>query len=119
MKDIEIFEYSGNGYKGIVNFESWRIAIANYAERFDKKNIKSLSRHLLTDEAFILLNGSATLGIGEECAEVPMEPYKIYNVKKGAWHAIWMSEDAKVLIVENDNTNETNTEYMDIDRKAR
>ena len=36
---------------------------------------------------------------------------KIYNVKKASWHALSMSKDAKVLIVENDDTTRENSEY--------
>ena len=46
-----------------------------------------------------------------EIKYVPLEKGRIYNVKKGAWHNILMSKDAKVLIVENHNTAIENTEY--------
>lgn len=39
-----------------------------------------------------------------------MEPYKVYNVKKGLWHHIVVSEDASVLIVENCDTTDENSE---------
>lgn len=44
----------------------------------------------------------------------PMELGKLYNVKQNAWHTIFMSEDANVLIVENRDTNEENSEYFTI-----
>ena len=37
----------------------------------------------------------------------------LYIVKKNAWHNIMVSEDAKVLIVENADTCRENTEYME------
>lgn len=43
-----------------------------------------------------------------------METGKIYNVKKGVWHQIFVSRDAKVLIVENHNTAAENSEYMQV-----
>ena len=44
----------------------------------------------------------------------PMQLGKLYNVKQNAWHTIFMSEDANVLIVENRDTNEENSEYYTI-----
>lgn len=114
---LEIFENNAEGYEPTMNYEAWRVAIANYAERFDKNKYVRLERHLLTDEVFVLLEGSSELAMGDmtdgnmEIKYVPLEKGKIYNVKKGAWHNILMSEDAKVLIVENHNTAIENTEY--------
>ena len=109
--DIEIFEYNGVGYDKTMNYGEWRVAIANYGERFDKDKYNYLERHLLTDEVFVLLNGKAMLVTGKEFTETHLENGKIYNVKKGAWHALCMNGDAKVLIVENHNTSRENTEY--------
>lgn len=111
MKDIEIFEYNGVGYDPTMNFGAWRVALANYCEKFDKNTYTYLERHMLTDEVFVLLWGEATLITGKEFTETPMEAGKIYNVKKGAWHALSMSKDAKVLIVENHDTTRENSEY--------
>ena len=118
--DLEIFGYDGEGYERTMNYESWRVAFANYAERFDKNKFERVERHLLTDEVFVLLEGSAELAMGTlsengmELDFVSLEKGKLYNVKKGAWHNILMSEDAKVLIVENHNTALENTEYYSI-----
>lgn len=110
-KDIEVFGYEGEGYEPTMNSESWRVAFANYAERFDKEKFERLERHLLTDEVFVLISGGAELVIGKEMKRIPLENGKIYNVKKGAWHNILIEKDAKVLIVENHNTGLDNTEY--------
>ena len=110
---IEIFEYTGEGYEKTMHYEAWRVAFLNYAERFDK--IMYLERHLLTDEVFVLLTGKAKLIIGEDKQEYRMEPNKIYNVKRAVWHAVKVSEDAKLLIVENHNTATENNEYIHFD----
>ncbi|MBO5203985.1 MAG: hypothetical protein J6B72_05180 [Clostridia bacterium] len=111
MKDIEIFEYDGAGYNRTMSFESWRVAIANFGEHFDRERYNYLERHTLTDEVFVLLSGRAALVTGKEFCETPLLPHKVYNVKKGAWHALLMEKDAKVLIVENHNTSPQNSEY--------
>lgn len=41
--------------------------------------------------------------------KIPMEKHKGYNVKKGVWHTHTLSEDAEVLIVENQNTSNLNS----------
>ncbi len=109
---LEVYEYFGDGYERTMNFESWRVAFLHHEERFDI--ITKLEKHILTDEVFVLLKGTATLILGEELIKQPMEQCKIYNVKKGVWHAIKVSKDAKVLIVENHNTSLDNTFYLDI-----
>jgi len=114
MKGLDVIRYEGEGYKPMVDFESWRVAYIRYAQRFDRANIKRLERHLLTDEIFVLLKGTATLIMGEEMEECPMDPGVICNVRKGVWHGIYVSRDALVLIVENANTGIANTEYREI-----
>lgn len=112
MKGLEILEYNGEGYQPVTAFEQWRVAIDNYAEYNDKDNLGKLERHMCTDEVFVLLEGKATLVIGLEKEACKMEKGKIYNVKKGVWHTVALSRDAKVLIVENDDTTEENSEYI-------
>ncbi len=112
MEGIEILHTMDEGYKPQVHFEAWRVAILRYADLFDRDKLVRLERHHLTDEVFVLLEGEATLIIGENCEECPMEANKIYNVKKDVWHNIVVSRDARVLIVENDNTGRDNTEYL-------
>ncbi len=111
MNDVEILSYDGTGYDRTMHYGAWRVAIANYAEHFDKEKYRYLERHLLTDEVFVLLSGSATLVTGKEFLETPLLPDKIYNVKKGAWHALLLEKGSKVLIVENHDTGRENSEF--------
>lgn len=114
MPGIEIMEYKGEGYSPLVRYDSWRVAIANYAERFSERKNIYLERHLETDEVFVLLKGSCILLIGENIERIQLELCKTYNVKKGTWHNMFLSKDASVMIIENDNTCKENTEYMEI-----
>lgn len=111
MNDIEIFEYDGEGYDRTMHYGAWRVALANFGPHFDRDRYDYLERHLLTDEVFVLLAGSASLVTGMEFTETPLAPGKIYNVKKGSWHALLMERDAKILIVENHDTTKENSEY--------
>lgn len=117
-KELEIYEHTGLGYEPTMHYEQWRVAIANFGDGFDRKKFCKIERHLLTDEVFVLLFGKATLIIGKDLRKVEMESGKIYNVKAGIWHAAWMENDAKLLIVENHNTCKENTEYLSVQENA-
>ncbi len=107
---MDIKDFCGEGYAPVVAYNGWRVAIANYCQRLREENIIRVERHLKTDEVFLLLSGEAVLHIGKELKRYPMEPGKIYNVKRGEWHCITMKPGAKVAIVENDDTSSENTE---------
>lgn len=104
---MKVFCYNGDEFSEIMRFEGWKLGILRYGPRF--KEFNALERHLLTDEAFVLLDGAATLyedGI-EPCI---MEKCKVYCIEKGMWHHITLSPDACVLVIENSNTTKENTE---------
>ncbi len=113
--DIEIREYNGEGYKPVIDYESWRVAILNYIDELEVPNILKMQKHNLSDEVFVLLKGNFTLftaGSGEEIGKITatrLEPYKMYNVKAGVWHTHTLDEGASVLIVENQNTCDDNS----------
>ena len=109
---LEIIENNGERFNIAMSYGDWRVAYLNYAESHKEGNIEFLEKHLETDEVFVLMSGKATLLIGKECARIEMEPCKVYNVKKGVWHNIILSEDAKILLVENKDTSKENSEYL-------
>ena len=112
MEELLVLDYEGKGYFSHFKYGTWRIAYLNYAPMFTKEGITYLERHNETDEVFVLLEGTASLFMGEKDVETPMEKFRSYIVKKGAWHNIVVSEDAKVLIVENADTGKSNSEYL-------
>ena len=109
MEELKIDSYDGVGYRPVHDFGAWRVALLNHGPRFDTATMQDLERHTETDEVFVLLSGKAELIIGEKMQHVPMENGKVYTVLKGVWHGISVSEDAKVLIVENADTTKENT----------
>lgn len=122
---LEIKEYTDEGYKPLVDYGDWRVAILRYIDELIPDRIAYLERHLETDEVFVLLAGQGVLFFGGNgarleplCSQV-MEPGKLYNVKKNAWHNIVLSRDATVLLVENRNTAEVNTEYWTLQPEHR
>ncbi len=115
MDGVEVLCYEGSDYQPVMSFKSWRVAFLNYGETQDENIAARAERHLLTDEVFVLLKGSAQLLIGKDKKRLPMELCKVYNVKQGVWHCVNMSRDAKILIIEEDNTSADNSEYSEID----
>ena len=109
---IDIYSPDKDGYEVKHTFGAWRVAYLRYAERFDR--ITYLERHLETDEIFVLLQGKAVLLHGVNIEKTQMELNKIYNIPKGVWHNIKVSKDALILIVENEDTSKSNSEYMQI-----
>lgn len=113
--DIDIREYTEPGYSPVIDYESWRVAILNDIDELEVPNLKTMQKHTLSDEVFVLLKGRCTLftgGNGEEIGEVKatkLEPYKLYNVKKGVWHTHTLTPDSSVLIVENRDTCDDNS----------
>ncbi|MBC8503245.1 MAG: hypothetical protein H8D34_00165 [Chloroflexi bacterium] len=115
---LEITEWIGEGYHPCVDFGEWRVAILRYISELAPENIQTMERHNETDEVFVLLHGRCVLFIGEGESEiagvypVEMQPHKLYNVKKGVYHTHTLSQDAIVLVVENRNTGEMNSDCI-------
>lgn len=103
---MEIYGFEGEDFKTLMQFEGWKIGFLRYSDRFS--DFKVLERHNQTDEAFVLLEGMATLY--EDKTATVMEKCKVYNIPKGVWHHIVVSEDATVMVVENSNTSKENTD---------
>jgi len=116
VKDlVEIFQFQNEGYLPIVDFENWRVAVLKFCEELCVSNLETMQKHDQTDEVFVLISGACMLftgGDGEYPSEVEavrMHPCEIYNVKKGVWHTHTLDKDAAVLIVENQNTGDSNS----------
>lgn len=112
---IEVSEYVEEGYKPVVDYKTWRVAVLNYIDELLPSQIKAMQKHDETDEIFVLLSGKCILfsgGNSDEIGEVEainLEPLKIYNVKRSVWHTHTLSEGASVLIVENVDTGDHNS----------
>ena len=122
---IEKVSFPDSCYKPIIDFESWRVAVLRFCDDLIPEKIENMQKHLETDEVFVLISGSCNLysaGTGErpgEIIKVPMEMHKGYNVKKGVWHTHTLSEDAAVLIVENQDTSDDNSPIFPITEEMR
>lgn len=117
---LEIRDYRGEGYQPLVDYADWRVAILNYLDNVRPDLNNGMERHTETDEVFVLTRGKGVLLMGGNDPQVnnvtpePMDIGKIYNVKRNSWHSILLSRDASVLIVENKDTGDENTEHFTI-----
>jgi ureidoglycolate hydrolase len=122
---LEIRNYHGDGYKPLVDYGEWRVAILRFVDGLQPDRIDSMERHIETDEVFVLLRGQGVLIIGGNVGQVDrilpqvMEPGEIYNVKRDVWHTILLTRDASVLIVENNDTGEHNTGHAGLTPEQR
>jgi ureidoglycolate hydrolase len=124
-KLLDICEFTGEGFQPLVYFGTWRVAVLNYIEDLHPAKIDKLERHPETDEVFVLTRGQGILFLSDGEPQVAnlypqvMEVGKIYNVKPSTWHTIVLSRDASVLIVENGDTCEDNSEYVSLKKEHR
>lgn len=124
---LEIHNCEGTGYKPLIDYDKWRVAILRYSDELLPERIITMQRHNETDEVFVLLEGRCILFIGEvndtitSIAGIDLEPQKIYNVKRGVWHSHTLSNDASVLIVENRDTTNQNSpkKFLNDDQRQR
>jgi mannose-6-phosphate isomerase-like protein (cupin superfamily) len=111
-KDLEILNYTEEGYRPLVFSSDWQVAQLNWEPIFDLKHAGEIERHVHSDEVFVLWKGKAVLFIstqqGMQIEE--MQPGVIYNVRKGVWHNLLSTREAAWIIVENRDTHLHDTE---------
>lgn len=122
-EQMEIVEFQKSGYLPLVDYETWRVAVLKFCDNLKIENIKTMQKHMQTDEVFILLKGHCTLYLGgsgerpDRIEKVAMHPGKVYNIKKGVWHNHTMDEQGEVVIVENSNTSDDNSPIIELTKE--
>jgi ureidoglycolate hydrolase len=122
---LEITDYTGAGYRPLIAYGAWRVAILNYIDELLPENIGKMQRHDNTDEVFVLLNGRCILFVAEgadrvdEIHAADMQPLKLYNIKHGTWHTHTLDQEATVLIIENDDTGPANSPEIELNAEQR
>lgn len=121
MRQFDVYDYSGTGYQKLFAFKSWRVAILNHIKELDKENINEFQAHLETDEAFVLLEGAASLLYLDETdiKVIHLEKNKVFVIKKGVYHSHVLSTDCKLLIIEEDNTADDNSPKLILNSKQK
>ena len=120
MAQIETYFHKGDGYNPFLITKQWQVAQLNFMPEIGFDAIDRVECHTKTDEVFILLKGSAILisaSIEKKIIEfdlLRMNPGITYNVPAGIWHSIAMNREARVIIVENNNTHLNDVEYTQL-----
>lgn len=116
MKYYDTYDFNGIGYEKLFHHQNWRVAILNYIEELEVDQLVYVEAHDLTDEVFVLLSGSCHMFFAEvidgrikDISCISLEPHKVYKIPMGVYHTHTLSCDAKLLIVEEENTSYENS----------
>jgi hypothetical protein len=114
---LEIGQFFDDGYKPVLDFNGWRVAMLRYSEFVDAKQLHQVERHRNTNEVFILTAGQADL-ILCDAGEVPQNAYVLpmkhnvaYNIPSYGWHHVMMSKDAHIILFERTETSAATSDY--------
>jgi ureidoglycolate hydrolase len=119
---IEVSSCLVDDYYPLVDSEKWCVAAICASEHNCADGIGQMERHNETDEVFVLMRGESVLFVATgqcECgigriSNVKMDSLRVYNVKRGVWHACALGSDAVVLVVENSGTGRSNSDYAQL-----
>lgn len=121
---LEVGEYFGVGFQPVLNFDGWRVAMKRYGEGTSPAKFHSVDRHNETNEVFILTEGKAEMLLmdGDDVpTEIHLFPMKLnvaYSIQQSAWHHVFMSEDAHILVFERSNTSRENSDLYELDAET-
>jgi len=124
---IEVSSCLVYDYSPLVDSGQWCVAAICASERNSADAIGQMERHNETDEVFVLMSGKSVLfvaagqcggGIGR-INSVEMEPLRVYNVKRGVWHACALAPGSVVLVVESSGTGRSNSHYAQLTTDQR
>lgn len=112
--------YVGAGFQPVSSFKEWQIAYLNDTEILRHGAVNYMERHFETDEAFILLSGSAALYLGGG-AKTPgvitateMLRGHVYQVRQNIWHNVALLPGTSILLVEQKGTGIGNSELFSL-----
>lgn len=115
----ELIKIEGCGYTSLKDHNNWRIAALFPCAGNSIDKVNTITRHNTTDEVFVLLNGVAymvTGGEGEELENLSVEKLvqdTLLVIKAGEWHVAVLEQGSKILIMENADTNDSDTRTLD------
>lgn len=117
---IESFAFNGEGMQRVYENAKWTVGVKNWKPANDITNLNCLERHNLTDELFVLLEGSCTLifanegASGLELEAVKMEKEKVYNIPQSLWHNTVTKKSTKMILIEDSNTSGANSDVIEL-----
>ncbi len=121
--EILQYEFNGEGMQRVFENETWTVGIKNWKPANDITGLDCLERHNLTDELFVLIQGSCTLIYANETdgkivlGAVKMEPNKVYNIPATLWHNTVTVRDTKMILIEDSGTSGENTDILELTKE--
>lgn len=108
-----------SGFDKFYSGDKFKCAFVTASDQYAFGGVKKMKRHNMTDEIFVLLRGRAVMLIYENgvFTETVLEAEKAYNVEKGTWHYLALSDDALAFAAENSDTDSSNTDVLELDRE--
>ena len=94
---LEVREYNNEGYRPVVDYGAWRVALLNYSGDLLPENLASMQRHNETDEVFVLLAGRCILFIGEGEDTVLFKPNLLMRIRNACTEADFLSAVARFI----------------------
>lgn len=104
-----------SGFEKFFFNDNFKCAFITASPQYSFGKVTQMKRHNLTDEIFVLLSGRAVILICENGAfsETELKEGRAYDVGKGTWHYLAVSDDALVFVVENADTDASNTDIIE------
>jgi hypothetical protein len=118
---LEIHTWDGTGFQPLVASHDWLVSILNWEPIFGLDKFGEVERHNNTDEVFVLTRGKALLFTSDD-RELRIEEMilgAVYNVLRGTWHNLLATRDACWIIVENQGTDNSNSEFRQLTENER
>jgi hypothetical protein len=118
---LEIHTWDGTGFQPLVASHDWLVSILNWEPIFGLDKFGEVERHNNTDEVFVLTRGKALLFTSDDrvLRIEEMIPGAVYNVLRGTWHNMLATRDASWIIVENQGTDNSNSEFRQLSESER
>ena len=120
---LEVGQYFELGYKPVLDFHGWRVAMLRYGDFVDAKHLHQVERHRNTNEVFILTAGETDL-ILCDAGDTPQNAYVLpmrhnvaYNIPAYGWHHVSMSQDAHIILFERTETSRETSDYAELSQE--
>ena len=111
---LKIEAPTATGFETVVMNERFKCAFITHSAYYSFGKVDHMKRHNNTDEIFVLLLGKAVMLTMEDgkIQSQELERGKAYNVQKGTWHYLTVTEDARVFVAEASDTSDLNTDVL-------
>lgn len=99
------------GFDAVFTNERFKCAFIKRSENYSFGKVMEMKKHNETDEIFVLLKGEAVMLTleGDNYIKTQLAKNSAYNVAKGTWHYLAVSDDAEIFVVENQDTTSQNS----------